>query len=261
MIFDGRALAADWQNRLQKKLDGQQAALAVVLVGEDPASQTFVKIKQKFGEAIGVEVSVREYDGVITTEELIEIIEKLNDDSRFAGIIVQLPLPAHIDTDQVIAAITPIKDVDALGSGSSFAPPTVRVIEEVFKSINLDPAGRPALVIGQGRLVGRPAAVYLAQAGAEVTAADQDTTDLKAKCLVTDIIVTGTGRAGLITSDMIKPGAVLVDFGTSRPADKILGDIDPTCADRASFFTPTPGGTGPVTVAMLFANLLRHQRG
>ncbi|OHA57885.1 MAG: hypothetical protein A2114_02110 [Candidatus Vogelbacteria bacterium GWA1_51_14] len=261
-IFNGRAFAADWQNRLQKKLDGQPVALAVVLVGEDSASQAFVKIKQKFGEAIGVEVSVREYDENITTEELIEIIEKLNDDSHFAGIIVQLPLPAHIDTDQVIAAITPTKDVDALGPDSSFTPPTVRVIEEIFKSINLDPAGRQALVIGEGRLVGRPAAVYLAQAGAEVVIADQDTADLKAKGLAAEIVVAGAGRAGLVTPDMVKPGAVLIDFGTSQnEAGRLAGDFDPSCANRASFFTPTPGGTGPVTVAMLFANLLRHQRG
>jgi len=173
MIFNGRAFAADWQNRLKKKLADQKVALAVVLVGEDPASQAFVKIKQKFGEAIGVEVSVREYDEAIATGELIEIIEKLNDNSRFAGIIVQLPLPASVDTGAVVAAIAPAKDVDALGSGSLFTPPTVRVIEEVFKSINLGPAGHPALVIGQGRLVGRPAAAYLAQVGAQVEIADK----------------------------------------------------------------------------------------
>ena len=258
MIFNGRAFAADWQNRLKKKLADQKVALAVVLVGEDPASQAFVKIKQKFGEAIGVEVSVREYDEAIATGELIEIIEKLNDNSRFAGIIVQLPLPASVDTGAVVAAIAPAKDVDALGSGSLFTPPTVRVIEEVFKSINLDPAGHPALVIGQGRLVGRPAAAYLAQVGAQVEIADKNTLDLKSKCLAADIIVTGVGQPHIITPAMVKSGSALIDFGISRSPVRgghLAGDIDPAGAGRAALFTPTPGGTGPVTVAMLFANL------
>jgi len=258
MIFNGRAFAADWQNRLKKKLADQKVALAVVLVGEDPASQAFVKIKQKFGEAIGVEVSVREYDEAIATGELIEIIEKLNDNSRFAGIIVQLPLPASVDTGAVVAAIAPAKDVDALGSGSLFTPPTVRVIEEVFKSINLDPAGHPALVIGQGRLVGRPAAAYLAQVGAQVEIADKNTLDLKSKCLAADIIVTGVGQPHIITPAMVKSGSALIDFGISRSPARgghLAGDINPAGAGRAALFTPTPGGTGPVTVAMLFANL------
>lgn len=258
MIFNGRAFAADWQNRLKKKLADQKVALAVVLVGEDPASQAFVKIKQKFGEAIGVEVSVREYDEAIATGELIEIIEKLNDNSRFAGIIVQLPLPASVDTGAVVAAIAPAKDVDALGSGSLFTPPTVRVIEEVFKSINLGPAGHPALVIGQGRLVGRPAAAYLAQVGAQVEIADKNTLDLKSKCLAADIIVTGVGQPHIITPAMVKSGSALIDFGISRSPARgghLAGDINPAGAGRAALFTPTPGGTGPVTVAMLFANL------
>ena len=258
MIFNGRAFAADWQNRLKKKLADQKVALAVVLVGEDPASQAFVKIKQKFGEAIGVEVSVREYDEAIATGELIEIIEKLNDNSRFAGIIVQLPLPASVDTGAVVAAIAPAKDVDALSSGSLFTPPTVRVIEEVFKSINLGPAGHPALVIGQGRLVGRPAAAYLAQVGAQVEIADKNTLDLKSKCLAADIIVTGVGQPHIITPAMVKSGSALIDFGISRSPARgghLAGDINPAGAGRAALFTPTPGGTGPVTVAMLFANL------
>ena len=258
MIFNGRAFAADWQNRLKKKLADQKVALAVVLVGEDPASQAFVKIKQKFGEAIGVEVSVREYDEAIATGELIEIIEKLNDNSRFAGIIVQLPLPASVDTGAVVAAIAPAKDVDALGSGSLFTPPTVRVIEEVFKSINLGPAGHPALVIGQGRLVGRPAAAYLAQVGAQVEIADKNTLDLKSKCLAADIIVTRVGQPHIITPAMVKSGSALIDFGISRSPARgghLAGDINPAGAGRAALFTPTPGGTGPVTVAMLFANL------
>lgn len=256
MIFDGRALAVAWQSRLKQVLAGRKSALAVVLVGEDPASQSFVKIKQKFGEAIGVEVAVQEYDEVITTKELIEIIEKLNNNSHFAGIVVQLPLPRQIDTDQVIAAINPAKDVDALGLESSFTSPTALALAEILKIAGMDPAGRRALVIGQGRLVGRPAAVYLAQAGAAVVLANQNTVDLEAKCLTADIVVTGAGRAGLVTPDMIKSGAVLIDFGTSRGKDgKLAGDIDPAAADRASLFTPTPGGTGPVTVAMLFANL------
>lgn len=258
MIFDGRALARNWQDKLKAEVKQDSPALAVVLVGDDPASQTFTKIKQKFGEAIGVEVWLREYEASTTTDELVAVIEQLNNDNRCGGVVVQLPLPPTIDTNQVIAAIDPVKDVDALGADSSFDPPVTRALAEILQSINFDPAGRPALVIGRGRLVGRPAAVWLTQAGAEVAVADENTANLKAQCLAAEIIVSGAGQAHLITPDMVKTGSVLIDFGTSRgEAGKIVGDFDPGCAETAALLTPTPGGTGPVTVAMLFANLLR----
>ncbi len=256
MIFDGRALALSWQKKLAAKVGTATPILTVILVGNDPASLSFVKIKQKFGAAIGVEVTVREYDDSVTAQELVKSINQLNRDVNCRGIVVQLPLPPEIDADQVIGAIDPAKDVDALGAESSFTPPTARAVEEILQTAKVDPAGRTALVVGAGRLVGRPVAMWLAQAGAQVKLADETTKDLAPQCLTTDIIVAGAGQPNLIKPTMVKPGTILIDFGTSRVGDKLVGDFDPACADQATLFTPTPGGTGPMTVAMLFANLL-----
>ena len=256
MIFNGRALALNWQKKLAAKVGATAPTLAVILVGDDPASRSFVKIKQKFGKAIGVEVTVREYDDPVTIEELIKSITQLNRDVNCGGIVVQLPLPAGVKVDQVIAAIDPAKDVDALGLESPFTPPTARAVAEILKIAKVDLAGRAALVVGAGRLVGRPVATWLAQAGAQVKLADEATKDLATQCLAAEIIIAGAGRPNLIKPAMIKPGAILIDFGTSGAGDKLAGDFDPACADQAALFTPTPGGTGPVTVAMLFANLL-----
>lgn len=256
MIFDGRALALNWQKKLATKVGATAPTLVVILVGDDPASRAFVKIKQKFGAAIGVEVVVRNYDDSVTAEELIKSIAQLNRDINCRGIVVQLPLPPEINVDQVIAAIDPAKDVDALSLESSFAAPTVRVVEEILRIAKIDPAGRPALVVGAGRLVGRPVATWLSQAGAQVKLADETIKDLTAQCLAAEIIVAGAGQPSLIQPTMVKPGAILIDFGTRRTGDKLAGDFDPACADQAALFTPTPGGTGPMTVVMLFANLL-----
>lgn len=256
MLVDGKKLADEIKQELKIKAQGKDLCLVVVWVGEDPVSERYVEKKKKFGLDIGVEVIVYEYSSDILEEDLIEEITKLNDNSNVSGIIIQLPLPKEIDEQKILNLISPDKDVDALGEGSRVFPPTIGAIKEILNRNNVELPGKKAVVLGKGKLVGRPAAIWLTQEGANVIVVDSKTSDPASILKQADIIVSGVGRSGLITPGSIREGVVLIDAGTSEAAGQLKGDADPACADKCSLFTPVPGGVGPLTVVMLFKNLL-----
>jgi methylenetetrahydrofolate dehydrogenase (NADP+)/methenyltetrahydrofolate cyclohydrolase len=256
MIVDGKKLAEEIKQELKIRARGKDLRLAVVWVGEDPVSERYVERKKKMGLGIGVEVVVYEYPSTIIETDLIEEISRLNDDDNISGIIVQLPLPKEIDEQKILDLVSSDKDVDALGGEAKILPPTIGAIKEILERNNVELSGKKVVVLGKGKLVGRPAAIWLTQEGANVTVIDSKTPDPASILKQADIIVSGVGRAGLITPGSIKEGVVLIDAGTSESSGQLKGDADPACADKCLLFTPVPGGVGPLTVVMLFKNLL-----
>jgi methylenetetrahydrofolate dehydrogenase (NADP+)/methenyltetrahydrofolate cyclohydrolase len=214
-----------------------------------------VALKKKFGEAVGVDVRVMEYDKEITEEELAEQVQRLSDDSGIHGVVVQLPLPKHISAEKILNLVPVRKDVDALNADASVLSPVVGAIKEIFERNNVDLNNKKIVIVGKGKLVGMPTAIWLAQEGYEVEMLDKKNSNLQSELKEMDVIISGAGVPGLITPDMLKPGAVLIDAGTTESAGKLAGDADPACADKCSLFTPVPGGVGSVTVAVIFKNL------
>lgn len=256
MIVDGKAIAERVLAELREKFRAHRpGALAVVLVGNDPVSRRFVSRKVAVGKEIGVPVRVEEFPANVSEEELRARIETLAREDMVSGIIVQLPLPPRIDTAAVLAWIPPEKDVDALSPAPRVPAPVAGAVNEILRHSGVVVEGRQVVVIGRGRLVGKPVADWFRRAGADVCVASTETSDLASHTCDADIIVSGVGRPRLITPDMVKEGAVLIDAGTSESEGKLVGDIHPDCAKKASVFTPVPGGIGPVTVAILFENL------
>ncbi len=249
MILDGRKIAGDIKQRHTaevKKLP-HLPKLAIVYDANDPAQLAYLKAKQAYGRDIGAEV---ELHAVLPTS-LVATIQTLNADPSITGIIVQLPLPAGVDADQILDLISPTKDVDGLSANSPFDPATPRGIMDLLAGYNLKVKGQAVVVVGQGRLVGLPLVKILKTAGAKVLTADEHTTDLQGATLKADILITATGQPGLIKPGMVKPGTVIIDAGSPKP------EVDPTLlADPNLKITPVPGGVGPMTVAALFDNLL-----
>lgn len=258
--------------RLQRK-----PTLAIVLVGSDAASKTFTSLKKKFGEDIGVEVRIFEFPATISRTELRqEISEKIthNRQKRWDGIIVQLPLPKQIPMS-ILNSIPLDRDVDVLssramgnfvaGTGAKLLPPVVGAIEAIFKYpefaayVPEELKGLEVVVVGSGRLVGRPVAEWFIEQGATVTIVNEHTPDIASHTSKADIVVSGAGEAGIITGDMIQKGAIVVDAGTSEDrGGKLVGDVDTaSVAGKASLLVPVPGGIGPLTVAKVFENLLK----
>lgn len=254
MIVDGRALRDEIGEELRTK--GRAGLLrspnmAVILVGNDPVSRAFVRIKKKFAERIGAGFEVIELPESVSTDEVLAVMSSVVAD----GLVVQLPLPPQIDTEKVLAAIPPEKDVDALGRRPIVIPPVAGAVEEILVRNDIDVRGMKAVVVGKGRLVGLPVGAWLESEGAEVKYADKSTENLFALTRTADILVTGAGVPGLITPKMLKDGAIVIDAATSESSGKVVGDCEPECAEKAKLFTPVPGGVGPVTVAVLFKNL------
>jgi methylenetetrahydrofolate dehydrogenase (NADP+)/methenyltetrahydrofolate cyclohydrolase len=271
MIIDGRALAAKLKAELALKFKPfLPIRLEVILVGEDPASLKFVEIKERFAQALGVTVRRHEFPAEVLVEDLKELLVRLAADEKSQGIIIQLPLPAHLNAEELIKLIPAGKDVDALTTEARVLPPVAGAVAEILHSEQIKLAGTRAVVIGKGRLVGAPVAVWLTQAGASVTVADSKTEHLPELLKTADIIVSGVGKAHFIKPEMLKDEVILIDAGTSDlpaglSADKageagaageLAGDADPACATVCHLFTPVPGGVGPITVAKLFENLL-----
>jgi len=256
MIVDGKALAGDIKKDLKNKLAGRSLRLDVILVGDNLASLKYVERKKKFGEEIGVEVIVHDLMGDMAQADLEEEIIKLVNEERVNGIIVQLPLPVQIDAQKILNLIPAEKDVDAFGSEAKVLPPTVGAIKEILERNNVELENKKIVVVGQGQLVGRPVAVWLTQEGREVELVDINTKNPDAILRGADVIISGVGKPGLITPDKIKEGVVLIDAGTAESGGQLVGDADPACASKCLLFTPVPGGVGPLTVAMLFKNLL-----
>ena len=249
------------------KAKGIIPGLAVILVGENPASQVYVRNKVKACADAGLHSVLEQYPADLSETELLKRIAFLNADPVIHGILVQLPLPAHIDAQKVIETIAPLKDVDgfhiasagALMTGtSSFLPCTPYGCMKMLDSIGYDLRGKHAVVIGRSNIVGKPMALLLLQKNATVTICHSATTDLKAITLQADVIVAAVGKCNVLTADMVKPGAVVIDVGMNRtPEGKLCGDIDFNgVKEVASFITPVPGGVGPMTITMLLVNTL-----
>lgn len=271
-LIDGVALSkvlrTDVATRAQAlKARGITPGLAVVLVGDNPASQVYVRNKVKACEESGIHSVLEKYDANMTEAALLARIDALNNDPSIHGILVQLPVPTHIDATKVIEAISPAKDVDGFHIASAgalmtgmpgFWPCTPYGCMKMLESIGYDLRGKHAVVIGRSNIVGKPMAMMLLQKNATVTVCHSATHDLKAMTLQADVIVAAVGKRNVLTADMVKPGAVVLDVGMNRTPDgKLCGDVDFAGVRQvASHITPVPGGVGPMTITMLLVNTL-----
>ena len=271
-LIDGNALARDIRADVARRAAalaarGHAPGLAVLLVGDDPASQVYVRHKIKDCEDAGVRSVLARYDAGATQAQVIERIQALNADTTIHGILVQLPLPPHIDTHRVIEAISPLKDVDGFHIASAGALMVGRPVfksctpygcMKMLESIGCDPKGKHAVVIGRSNIVGKPMAMLLLQASATVTMCHSATVDLAFHTRHADIVVAAVGKRNMLTRDMVKPGAVIIDVGMNRDEyGKLCGDVDfAAVREVAGWITPVPGGVGPMTRAMLLTNTI-----
>lgn len=255
-IIDGNLIAEEIKKDLLQKTAGKALQLAVILVGENPASLQYVAKKCDFGAAVGISVTIHKFKKDITQGELASAVQEIVDDPAITGVLVQLPLPKHIDIDVIVNFIPPEKDVDALGSAPLILSPVVRAIAEIFHRFDVSLKGKKIAVLGaQGRLVGKPIVRWLQEQGIQAIGLDKDVQDITAHTRDADIIISGTGQTGIIKPDMVREGTILIDAGTST-TDGMGGDVDPDCFKKTLLYTPVPGGLGPITVAMLFKNVV-----
>lgn len=262
MIIDGKKLAEGIKAELRSELETKSSKLRldVILVGNNIASEKYVEKKRRMGEEIGVEVVVHELIGDIEQSDLEEEVKKLVDDQRVNGIIIQLPLPTQIEEEKILNLVPAEKDVDALSHEAQVLSPTVGAIREIIERNNINLENKKIVVVGQGKLVGRPTAIWLTQEGYNVSAVDSKTENIDELLSLADIIISGAGKPGLITPDKIRDGIVIIDAATSESSGQLAGDADPACANKCALFTPVPGGVGPLTVVMLFKNLVALNR-
>jgi methylenetetrahydrofolate dehydrogenase (NADP+)/methenyltetrahydrofolate cyclohydrolase len=297
VLLDGTKIAAEIRAELAGNVKsmttaGMRPGLAVILVGNNPASEVYVRGKVKSCEELGVYSEKITPPVGSTTEELCQIVESLNHRDEIDGILVQLPLPDHVDAKQVLLTVDPGKDVDGfhpvnVGYLSTqrpgLVPCTPAGVMEVLKRSGIPVAGRDAVVVGRSDIVGKPAAMLLLNANATVTVCHSKTHDLSGVCRRADILVAAIGRAGMITKDFVKPGAAVLDVGINRVTDRaefekffagnkkreesfaakgstLVGDVHPEVAEIAGAFTPVPGGVGPLTIAMLMSNTVKAAR-
>jgi methylenetetrahydrofolate dehydrogenase (NADP+)/methenyltetrahydrofolate cyclohydrolase len=296
-ILSGTKIAATLKDELTAEIvalkqAGVSPGLAVVLVGEDPASQVYVRNKVKTCHAVGMRSESFVLPASTTTDELLELVAGLNTRDDVDGILVQLPLPAHVDTKKVLLAVDPAKDVDGfhpvnVGNLSTqrpgLVPCTPAGVMEILKRSGIAVAGKHAVVVGRSDIVGKPVAMLLTNAHATVTLCHSKTVDLPGVCRGADILVAAIGRAGMVTPFYVKPGATVIDVGINRVADRatferlfggnakreaefaekgstLAGDVDPHVVEVAGAFTPVPGGVGPLTIAMLMSNTVQAAR-
>ena len=274
VILDGKALSAKIKEEVRVEVtelvknEQITPGLAVILVGNDPASSTYVNSKHKSCETAGIYSEVHTKDESITQEELLALIEDMNNNPKLDGILVQLPLPKHIDTTTVLEAINPLKDVDGfhpynvgrmVSNLDAFLPATPFGVMRLLEEYNIDVVGKNVCIIGASDIVGKPMAALMINAKATVEVCNSKTKDLKAHTLNADILIVAAGRVNLITEDMVKDGAIVVDVGINRlETGKLVGDVDyDGCKDKCSFITPVPGGVGPMTIAMLLKNTVK----
>lgn len=272
-IIDGKLVSAKVRANVAKETEelkekGVSVGLAVVIVGNDPASRVYVNNKKKVCAEVGF-IS-REYalPEETTQQELLDLVNELNNDKEINGILVQLPLPKHLDEKQVIEAISPMKDVDAFNAVNvgkimigdyDFLPCTPAGVMEMLKEYDIDPKSKNCVVIGRSNIVGKPMAMLLLHKHGTVTICHSRTVNLKEICAKADILVAAIGKAKFVTADMVKEGAVVIDVGMNRDENgKLCGDVDfENVKDKAEAITPVPGGVGPMTIAMLMKNTLK----
>ena len=268
-IIDGKAIAAKVERETAKqvaalKKKGITPKLAVVLVGEDRPSRLYIKRKKEAAERVGIDFSLHEFPKNISKKDLISAVNKIQKDKQLSGLIIQLPLPERLYTPEVLNAINPAIDVDCLTDNNIgklvmktnlIEPPTPWAVIKTLKEINFDLAGKNTTIVGAGALVGKPLAIMLINELASVTTCNSHTKDIKKKCLGADVIISAVGKQNLITADMVKKGAVIIDTGIVYVDGKMRGDVDfANVSKKAGFISPTPGGIGPITVAKLLLN-------
>ncbi|MBR2973535.1 MAG: bifunctional methylenetetrahydrofolate dehydrogenase/methenyltetrahydrofolate cyclohydrolase FolD [Clostridia bacterium] len=272
-IINGKEVSARIKGELRNQVSelkekGINPGLAVVIVGDDPASRVYVNNKKKACEEIGIYSEEYALPAETTQEQLLDLIKTLSDSKQINGILVQLPLPKHLDEKAVIAAIPPEKDVDAFHPVNvgkimigdfDFLPCTPAGVMELIAESGIDPTGKECVVIGRSNIVGKPQAMLLLHKNATVTICHSKTVDLKSVCRRADILVAAVGKAKFVTADMIKPGAVVIDVGMNRDENgKLCGDVDfENVKEVAGAITPVPGGVGPMTIAMLMKNAVK----
>lgn len=272
-IIDGKSIAAEVRAEVKAEVEAYRArtgivpGLAVILVGDDPASQVYVRNKERACEEVGIRSERYDLPSDATQQEVLDLVHRLAADPGVHGILVQLPLPAGLDPDPILHAVPPAKDVDGfhpynLGllteRGEGMIPCTAAGVMRLIESTGIDIAGKRAVVIGRSTIVGKPTALLLLHANATVTICHSKTVDLPEIVREADIVVAAVGKAGFVKGDWIKPGAVVVDVGINRlPDGKLQGDVEfASAVQRAGYITPVPGGVGPMTVATLLRNTL-----
>ena len=272
-IIDGKAISAAIRSEIKEetlsfeKEHGFRPGLAVIIVGEDPASQVYVRNKRRACEEVGFYSEAYELPATTTQEELNTLVDKLNANDKIHGILCQLPLPKHLDENEVILRINPKKDVDAFHPVNvgrimigdySFLPCTPAGVMALLERSGIEISGKECVVVGRSNIVGKPQAMLLLHANGTVTICHSRTKNLAEVCRRADILVAAIGKADFFTADMVKDGAVVIDVGMNRRADgKLTGDVDfESVAPKASYITPVPGGVGPMTITMLMQNTL-----
>ncbi len=273
MIIDGKAVAARVKQDVAREVEqlSVKPGLATVLVGDDPASAIYVRMKREDCAEVGIESFHHEVSGDVEPEELRELLTRLNADERVHGILLQLPLPDHLEQDEFIKLIDPVKDVDGLTSANAgllmqdreeaMVACTPAGVMELLREAGAELEGAHAVVIGRSILVGKPLAQLLLKANATVTHCHSRTRDLGAVCREADVLIAAVGSPRLVKGDMVREGAIVIDVGTNRTEDGLVGDGDfEDARERAGAITPVPGGVGPMTRAMLLVNTLRAAR-
>ncbi len=272
-ILDGKALAAKIRKEVKQEIhtlqgEGITPGLAVILVGDDPASKTYVNMKEKACEEANIYSIVHKMPTSISEDKILEILDMMNKNDYIDGILVQLPLPSHVDTNKIIEAIDHDKDVDGFHPFNvgrlvlgldSYVPCTPLGVMKILEEYKIDPKGKDVCIVGASDIVGKPMLSLLLNANATVDICHIYTKDLKAHTKKADIVIVGVGKAGLITEDMVKDGAIVIDIGINRLENgKLAGDVDfKNASPKCSYITPVPGGVGPMTIAMLISNTLK----
>ena len=277
-LIDGKSLANKVQTSVGAEVEQLKQeknivpGLAVILIGDDPASHAYVKMKAKACENVGFYSITHKMPDTISQDEIIATIEMMNENPRIDGILVQLPLPKHVDTDKILEVINPTKDVDGFHACNigrmvtnleSFVACTPLGVMRMFEEYNIDLKGQDVCVVGASNIVGKPMGSLLLNKDATVTITHIHTKDLKSHTSKADIVVVGVGVPGLIKEDMVKEGAIVIDIGINRLEDgSLVGDVDfENVSQKCSYITPVPGGVGPMTIAMLLENTLKAAKG
>lgn len=267
-IINGKEIASEIRENLKKEIAEKnlKPGLAIIMVGNNPASEIYVRNKRKACAEIGIKEELYQYDENVSEEQLINCIIKLNNDENINGIMIQSPLPSHLDEDKIMNYIAPEKDVDGFGISSlgylasneeKFISATPYGIIKLLEYKNIAIEGKNVVIIGRSKIVGRPLALALLNRNATVTITHSKTKNLREITKTADILIVAIGKAKFITGDDIKDGAVVIDVGINRIDGKVIGDVDfESCSEKASYITPVPGGVGPMTIAMLLTNVV-----
>jgi len=266
-VMDGTALAARIRAELKDEVaEHGEIGLATVLVGEDPASEVYIRLKHKAAQEVGIRPLDKRLPAGTAEEELLDLVGELNEDESIDGILVQTPLPEQIDEARVMRTIDPMRDVDGLhpfNAGQLYlgrrtlVPATPLGVMTLLDEYRIPLAGQRVVVIGRSPLVGKPVALLLLEANATITICHSRTQELARHTLDADVLVVAVGLPGVVTADMVKQGAAVVDVGITRTEAGLVGDVDPSVAEVAAFWTPVPGGVGPMTIACLLGNAVR----